>query len=90
MRGFQSFTYYCAGWLGVRPDGSVAFVCTGTNDPSGRCDKAIFPAGSIRDLKLRGGGELHIATSGMGNWDFYDLNVAGSTAAAYQAIEAIR
>ena len=87
MRGLQSFTYFCGGWLTIKPDGSATYVCTGTNDPSGRCDRVAFPAGSIRDAKLRNG-ELHISTSGMGNWDFFDLNVAGSTAAAYQALMA--
>ena len=89
MRGFQSLTYFCGGWLTIRPDGSVVFICTATNDPSGRCDKVAFPAGSIRESKMRGGGELHITTSGMGNWDFYDLNIAGSTLGAFQAIQAL-
>lgn len=86
MNGFQSYTFFCGGWLSIRPDGSVTYVCTGTNDPSGRCDKVMFPAGSIKQAKMKTAGELHIQTSGMGNWDFFDLNIAGATASAYQAI----
>jgi serine/threonine protein kinase len=89
MRGFQSFTYFCGGWLTVHADGSVTYFCSATNDPSGRCERVTFPPGSIKNTKLSGG-ELHITTSTMGNWDFFDLNVAGSTAGAYQAIMAGR
>ena len=86
MNGFQSYTFFCGGWLTVRPDGSVTYACTATNDPSGLCDKVMFPTGSIKQAKMKAAGELHIQTSGMGNWDFFDLNVAGATASAYQAI----
>lgn len=86
MRGFQSFTYFCGGWLTVRPDGSVTYSCSATNDPSGRCERVAFPAGSIKNARMESGGQLHITTTSMGNWDFFDLNVAGSTAGAYQAI----
>lgn len=90
MHGFQSSTYFCGGWLTVRPDGSVAYSCSATNDPSGRCERVAFPAGSIRNAQMESGGELHIITTSMGNWDFFDLNVAGSTTSAYQAIMAGR
>ena len=83
---YGSYVYYCAGVLAVSADGRVAYACGATNDPQRRCEQVVFPAGSIHQLKLKGGGELHIGTQGMGNWDFYDYNVAGSTASAYQAI----
>jgi hypothetical protein len=86
MDGMQTQTYFCAGVLLVKSDGTVSYACAASNDPSRRCEQAVFPPGSIRQLKLRGAGELHLNTSSMGNWDFYDYNVAGSTSGAYQAI----
>jgi tRNA A-37 threonylcarbamoyl transferase component Bud32 len=86
MYGLQSATYYCAGVLAVKADGTVAYACGATNDPSRRCEQVVFPPGTIHQVKIRAGGELHIGTSGMGNWDFFDYQVAGSTNGAYQAI----
>ena len=86
MNGMQTQVYFCAGPLLVQRDGTVTYACAGTTDPSRRCEHVVFPPGSIRQVKLRGDGELHLGTSSMGNWDFYDYNVAGSTSSAYQAI----
>jgi serine/threonine protein kinase len=85
MYGFQSQTYFCAGVLSVGANGAVAYACGRTADPSGRCEQVVFPPGTIRKLTMKGG-ELHIGTSSLGNWDFFDLDVAGHTAGAYQAI----
>lgn len=63
--------YYCVGVLTITPDGSVRFDCTGTNDPSGRCDRVSFPPGSIKQAKLNNQGGLHIATQNIGNFDFF-------------------
>lgn len=84
--GVQTQTYYCAGPLMVKPDGTVTYSCAGTNDPSKRCEHVTFPPGTIKQLQIRGESELHMGTTSMGNWDFYDYNVAGATTGAYQAI----
>jgi hypothetical protein len=81
----QGQNYFCAGPLIVKPDGTVSYSCAGTNDPSRRCESVVFPPGSIRQLKLQGTDGLHLSTS-MGEWDFYEYNVAGSIRGAYQAI----
>jgi tRNA A-37 threonylcarbamoyl transferase component Bud32 len=86
MNGMQTQVYFCAGPLLVQSDGTVTYACAGTTDPSRRCEHVVFPPGSIRQVKLLGSGELHLGTSSMGNWDFYDYNVAGSTSSAYSAI----
>lgn len=78
-------TYYCAGALLLQPDGTVSYACAATNDPSKRCEHVTFPRGSIRQLTLKGD-DLHMTTTSMGNWDFYDYNVNGSINSAYQAI----
>jgi len=62
---------FCSGTLTVTPDGSVRYECTSTNDPKGRCDHVIFPAGSLKDAKLRSDGSLHLASQQYGNFDFY-------------------
>jgi eukaryotic-like serine/threonine-protein kinase len=84
--GAQAQTYFCAGALLVKPDGTASYACAATNDPSKRCEHVVFPPGSIRRLNLGEGGELHVGTASLGNWDFYDYNVPGSTSGAYQAI----
>jgi serine/threonine-protein kinase len=78
-------TFYCAGALLLQPDGTLSYACAATNDPSKRCEHVTFPRGSIRQLTLKGD-ELHMTTTSMGNWDFYDYNVNGSINNAYQAI----
>ncbi len=78
-------TYFCAGALLLQPDGTLSYACAATNDPSRRCEHVTFPRGSIRQLTLKGD-ELHMTTTSMGNWDFYDYNVNGSINSAYQAI----
>ncbi len=83
MLGPGDAIYYCTGNLVVSPDGSVRFDCTGTNDPTGRCDHVTFPAGSINDLKKKFGG-FHVSARGIGNYDFF--GDAASQQAAYQAI----
>lgn len=84
--GVQTQTYYCAGPLMVKPDGTVTYSCAGTNDPSKQCEHVTFPPGTIKQLQIHGENELHMGTTSMGNWDFYDYNVAGATTGAYQAI----
>ena len=83
--GLNTQTFFCAGALLLMHDGSVSYNCAATNDPSGRCEHVTFPVGSIRQLKLKSG-ELHMATSTLGNWDFYDYTVAGAVTNAYDAI----
>ena len=55
----------------VAPDGSARFDCTMTYDPQGRCDHAVFPAGTIKEVKFLRNGLLHVATTRTGNFDFY-------------------
>ncbi len=83
--GLRTEVYHCAGALLLRSDGTLSYNCAGTNDPSKRCEQVTFPRGSIRQLKLHGG-ELHMATTSLGNWDFYDYTVAGAVSRAYEAI----
>ena len=78
---------YCVGVLLVAPDGSARFDCTMTYDPQGRCDHAVFPAGTIKEVKFLRNGLLHVATTRTGNFDFYGaaLDLQG----AYQGLVAL-
>jgi hypothetical protein len=62
---------YCVGILAVAPDGNARFDCGTTFDPQGRCDHVAFLQGTIKDVKFLRNGLLHVATRGMGNYDFY-------------------
>ncbi len=75
---------FCSGTLTVTPDGSVRYTCTSTNDPKGRCDQVAFPAGSLKDAKVRSDGSLHLASPQFGNYDFY-----GDPGSVQQALAAI-
>jgi serine/threonine protein kinase len=86
QKGAQTQVYYCAGPLLLAADGTITYSCAGTNDPSKRCEHVTFIPGSIRQIDLRGGSELHMATASMGDWDFYDYNAANTATNAYQAI----
>ena len=59
----------CSGIITVNPDGTAKYDCT-TADEAGRCDHASFGAGSLKEVKLRGDGSLHVATKQSGNFDF--------------------
>ena len=78
---------YCGGPLLVYPDGTVTYHCAAA-DPMGRCDNVNFSRGDIRELEIKShGGELHIGTTDGQNWDFFDMNVAGTVQHAYHAIK---
>jgi hypothetical protein len=62
---------YCVGILAVAPDGNARFDCGTTFDPQGRCDHVAFLQGTIKDVKFLRNGLLHVATRGMGNYNFY-------------------
>ncbi|MGA2000820.1 MAG: hypothetical protein ABSG52_12560 [Terriglobales bacterium] len=67
----DSLPHYCSGILSVSPDGTVAYDCAETEDPSGRCEHVSFAPGSLKEAKIRSGGYLHLATKIQGNFDFY-------------------
>lgn len=67
----DSLTHYCSGTLSVFPDGTVAYDCTETDDPSGQCDHVSLQAGSLKQAKIASNGALHLATNGQGNFDFF-------------------
>jgi hypothetical protein len=75
---------FCWGILAVTPDGTVRYDCSGTNDPQGRCDHVTFPVGTLKEVKLRSDGSLHIASRQSGNFDFY-----GDANSIQQALSAI-
>jgi hypothetical protein len=83
MMGPGDAVYFCTGNLTISPDGTVRYDCTGTNDPTGRCDHVVFLPSTITNLKM-GNGSLHISAKDKGNYDFF--GDAGSIQAAYQAI----
>jgi hypothetical protein len=62
--------YYCYGTLSVTPDGTVAYDCDRTDDPSGRCDHVSFAPGSLTKAKMGFAGVLHIESKKQGKFDF--------------------
>ena len=62
--------YYCYGNLSVSPDGTVAYDCNRTDDPSGRCDHISFASGSLKQAKIGFAGTLHIEGKKQGKFDF--------------------
>lgn len=75
---------FCTGIITVTPDGVAKYDCT-TGDSGGRCEHVIFAAGSLKEVKLKGDGSLHIATHQQGNFDFsgadFTIKDAASTLA---------
>jgi hypothetical protein len=69
--GTSDVEYYCSGTLSVTPDGTVAYECTQTDDPSGRCEHLSFAPGSLKQVKIGLAGNLHLASKTQGNFDFY-------------------
>jgi len=68
---WQIVDYYCSGTLSVSKDGTVAYECTQTDIPSGRCEKPLsFAPGSLKEVKVTSGGNLHLASKKQGNFDF--------------------
>jgi hypothetical protein len=63
--------YYCYGNLSVLPDGTVAYDCDRTDDPSGRCDHVSFAPGSLKQAKMGFAGTLHLESKNQGKFDFY-------------------
>ncbi|MFI5086907.1 MAG: hypothetical protein ACHP7I_00805 [Terriglobales bacterium] len=70
VQGAQT-EYYCSGTLSVSADGTVAFDCAQTEDPSGRCEHLSFAPGSLKEVKIGLGGNLHLASKKQGSVDFY-------------------
>jgi hypothetical protein len=68
---FQILEYYCSGTLSVSPDGTVAYDCAQTDDPSGRCEHLSFAPGALKQAKIGLGGNLHLASKTQGNVDLY-------------------
>lgn len=66
--------YYCSGTLSVSPDGTVAYDCAQTDDPSGRCEHLSFAPGSLKQVKIGLSGNLHLegkTQDKFGKFDFY-------------------
>ncbi len=68
---WKAVDYYCSGTLSVSPDGTVAYDCTQTDDPGGRCDHVSFAPGALKEAKVGSGGKLHLASKTQGNFDLY-------------------
>ena len=62
---------YCSGTLSVSPDGTVAYDCSQTEDPSGRCEHLSFAPGSLKQAKIGFAGSLHLESKTQGKFDFY-------------------
>jgi hypothetical protein len=82
----QEAEYYCSGTLSLSPDGTVAYDCAQTDDPSGRCDHVSFAPGSLKEVKIGFAGNLHLVSKTQGKFDFYgnrnDINQAQAAIAA--------
>jgi hypothetical protein len=70
VQGAQT-EYYCSGTLSVSTDGTVAYDCAQTDDPSGRCEHLSFAPGALKQVKIGLGGSLHLASKTQGNVDLY-------------------
>lgn len=80
----DSLVHYCSGTLSVFPDGTVAYDCEQTDDPSGRCDHVSFAPGSLKQAKIGFAGVLHIESKDQGKFDFF-----GKSEDLKQALEKI-
>ncbi|MFI5086905.1 MAG: hypothetical protein ACHP7I_00795 [Terriglobales bacterium] len=70
-QNFQILEYYCSGTLSVSADGTVAYECAQTEDPSGTCEHVSFAPGALKEAKIGAGGSLHLASKKQRNFDFY-------------------
>jgi hypothetical protein len=59
----------CTGTITITPDGVGHYDCS-TPDSKGRCEHVVFAADSLKEVKVRGDGSLHVATRQQGNFDF--------------------
>jgi hypothetical protein len=80
----SAVAYYCYGILSISPDGTVAYNCQRTDDPSGRCDNVSFAPGTLKQAKIGFDGTLHIESKKQGKFDF-----EGSHADLTKALAAI-
>jgi hypothetical protein len=60
---------FCTGVITVDPDGVAHYDCS-TADSGGRCEHVTFAPGTLKEVKERGDGSLHVATRQSGNFDF--------------------
>jgi hypothetical protein len=60
---------FCTGVITVDPDGVAHYDCS-TADSGGRCEHVTFATGTLKEVKVRGDGSLHVATRQSGNFDF--------------------
>jgi hypothetical protein len=71
---------FCTGIITIAPDGTARYDCN-TADSGGRCEHVAFGAGSLKEVKVRGDGSLHVATRQQGNFDFSGAEFAIKDAA---------
>ena len=72
---------FCTGLITVTPDGVAKYDCN-TADSGGRCEHVVFQTGSLKEVKVRGDGSMHVATRQQGNFDFIGGEFAIKDAAA--------
>lgn len=70
-QNFQMLEYYCSGTLSISADGTVAYDCAQTEDPSGRCEHLSYAPGALKEARIGAGGSLHLASKTKGNVDLY-------------------
>jgi hypothetical protein len=71
---------FCTGIVTIASDGAARYDCN-TADSGGRCEHVAFGAGSLKEVKVRGDGSLHVATRQQGNFDFVGAEFAIKDAA---------
>lgn len=69
VQGAQT-EYYCSGTLSVSSDGTVAYDCSQTDDPSGRCEHISFTRGTLKQAKIGLAGHLHLESKTQGKFHF--------------------
>jgi len=72
---------FCTGVISITPDGQGHYDCNSA-DSKGRCEHVTFAPGSLKEVKLKGDGSLHVATRQQGNFDFTGGEFAMKDAAA--------
>jgi hypothetical protein len=72
---------FCTGIISITPDGTAHYDCS-TADSGGRCEHVTFTAGSLKEVKVRGDGSLHVASHQQGNFDFSGAEFAIKDSAA--------
>lgn len=60
---------FCTGLITITPDGIGHYDCN-TADGKGRCEHVTFATDSLKEVKVRGDGSLHLSTRQQGNFDF--------------------